>query len=518
MESSIKGSADSSSQPPAEKPLSDRQRLENRGLPADRSLREHTARGTVINSAFQVGFAALNLTRRFAVAAFLTTAEYGIWGLLITTVITLVWLKQIGISDKYVQQDERDQEAAFQKAFTLELLYSLAFFVFIAAVLPLYGLMYGHEEIVFPGLVLSLVVPISALQSPIWVAYRQMRFVRQRTLESVDPIVAFAVTIALAVAGTGYWCLVIGSLAGAVAGALIAIRTSRYPLAFRFERGTLREYVGFSWPLVGFNLSNMAIVQGSMIAASAVVGLAGVGAIALASAISQFADRLGQIIGRTIYPAVCAVAERVDLLFEAFVKSNRLALMWAMPFGIGVALFAADAIEFIIGERWRSAAGLVAAFGVIAAFRQVAFNWTIFLRAVGDTRPIFYGSLVNLISFLLVTLPLLITAGLTGFAIGMGAQTAIQIVARGYFLLRLFKGFNIFRHLARVIAPTVPAATFVLAMRGLMSGERSLELAVAELILYVAVTIAATWLFERPLLREISGYVRGRPRGAETPA
>ena len=33
---------------------------------------------------------------------------------------TLVWLKQVGIGDKYIQQDEGDQERAFQKAFTLE--------------------------------------------------------------------------------------------------------------------------------------------------------------------------------------------------------------------------------------------------------------------------------------------------------------------------------------------------------------------------------------------------------------
>ena len=37
----------------------------------------------------------------------------------------------------------------------------------------------------------------------------------------------------------------------------------------------------------------------------------------------------------TLYPAICAVRDRKDVLFEAFVKSNRLALMWALPFGFG---------------------------------------------------------------------------------------------------------------------------------------------------------------------------------------
>src|SRR3954462_3293737 len=105
-----------------------------------RSLRQQTARGTLINSAFQVGLALLGFLRRFALAAFLTREEFGIWGILITTLITLTWLKELGIGDKYIQQNEPDQEAAFQKAFTLELLLSTVFFVFLCVALPVYGL------------------------------------------------------------------------------------------------------------------------------------------------------------------------------------------------------------------------------------------------------------------------------------------------------------------------------------------------------------------------------------------
>src|SRR5687767_7088065 len=89
------------------------------------SLRTHTARGVMINSAFQVGLAGLGLLKRVAVAAFLTASEFGVWGLLLTTLITLAWLKQIGVGDKFIQQSEDDQVLAFQKAFTIELAYTL---------------------------------------------------------------------------------------------------------------------------------------------------------------------------------------------------------------------------------------------------------------------------------------------------------------------------------------------------------------------------------------------------------
>ena len=163
-------------------PLADRIALEGR------SLREHTARGAIINSLFQVGIGVLGLLQRVAVAALLTITEYGLWGLIVTALITLAWLKQIGIADKFVQQDEADQEAAFQKAFTLELAYSAVFFAIACVVFPVLGALYGHTEIVLPGIVLASSLLISAAEAPIWVAYRQMRFVRQRVLESIDPL------------------------------------------------------------------------------------------------------------------------------------------------------------------------------------------------------------------------------------------------------------------------------------------------------------------------------------------
>src|SRR3954453_20707586 len=152
------------------------------------NLRVRTARGTLINSAFQVGLAGLGLVRRVSVAAFLTRDEFGVWGILLATLITLVWLKQVGIADKYIQQSEPDQEHAFQKAFTLEFGLSCAYFVVCCAVLPIYGLAYGQPDIVAPGMLLATSVILTALQTPAWIPYRRMEYARQRVLTSVDPV------------------------------------------------------------------------------------------------------------------------------------------------------------------------------------------------------------------------------------------------------------------------------------------------------------------------------------------
>ena len=200
------------------------------------------------------------------------------------------------------------------------------------------------------------------------------------------------------------------------------------------------------------------IVQASVLIGNFTVGLAGLGALGLATTFSMFADRLDSLIRRTIYPAVCAVKDRTALLFEAFEKSNRLALMWAFPFGVGLALFAPDLITFVLGERWREAEVLLQVFGLTIAVRQVAFNWVIFFSAIGDNRPLAVSSFVQLGVFAVVTAPLMIAFGLNGYAAGMAVAVLVDLGVRGYYLGRLFEGFAIGRHLVRSVVPSVPPA------------------------------------------------------------
>ncbi len=496
--------------PPSEPEVLESDRLVALG---DRGLRRHTARGTLINSGFQIGFSLIGLLRQVAVAIFLTASEFGFWGLIVATLLTLGWLKQIGISDKYVQQDEADQEVAFQRAFTLELAYTGVFYLLVVALLPVYALIYGRPEILLPGFVLSLAFLASALQSPIWIAYRQMRFVKQRTIEAIDPVVTTVVTIGLAAAGAGYWSLVIGALAGTSASAAAALATCPYKLAWDFDRDTLREYVGFSAPLLVWGLSSLVMVQGAVIVGNASFGLAGLGAMGIAQSFAFFADRVDQVIRQTVYPAICAVADRRDLLLETFVKTNQLAVMWGVPFGIGLALFAPDLITYVLGERWRLAEGVLQAFGLIIGFRQIGFNWSIFYRAIGETKPIAVNAVVITIGFLAVTVPLMLSIGLDGYALGMAIVLLFDLASRAFYLARLFPGFNLLTHALRAVVPSLPALAFVLALRVGADVERSLAYVLAELAIYVALNLLVAWRFERTLLTEMSGYLRA-PRPA----
>jgi len=474
----------------------------------ERSLRAHTARGTIVNGAFLVGVNSLGLIRGFLVAGFLTAADYGVWGIVVIAFGTLSWLKEVGVSEKYVQQDEDDQELAFQRAFTVELVANALFVVAILVAVPIAVAVYGQHEIVWPALALCLVVPAYVLQTPVWIFYRRMDFYRQRMLQAVDPIVSFVVTVALAAAGAGYWAFLAGMLAGGWCNALIVWRASPYKLRWRWHAPTVRSYGSFSWPLFVMGASAIVVAQGTIITASHELDLAGVGAITLATTIALYVDRVDEVVTQTLYPAICAVADRADLLFETFVKSNRLALMWGVPFGVGVALFARDLVHFGIGERWAFAIDLIEWSALAATLHHIGFNWHAFFRARGETRPLAVAALVTVAAFAVAPIPLLVSHGLDGYGLGLVIVAAVQLVVRSVYLTRLFGAFDMARHIGRALAPSVLPTAAVLGWRALAAPHRTAWLALAEAGAYLALTAVFTLLFERDLLREVRGYLR----------
>jgi hypothetical protein len=91
----------------------------------------------------------------------------------------------------------------------------------------------------------------------------------------------------------------------------------------------------------------------------------------------------------------------------------------------------------------------------------------------------------------------------------------LDLFTRTYFLARLFPHFRVLTYMYRSLLPSVPAVAAVFAIRFLESGPRTLEMVLLELFVYLAVTAAATFKFERALLVEIVAYLKGGGRVRE---
>jgi PST family polysaccharide transporter/lipopolysaccharide exporter len=462
-----------------------------------------------VNGLFLGGAEGLVLLQGLIVTVLLGPKAIGLYGIVTTTAMTIVALKRVGIDEAFVQQSEEGQEEEFQRAFTLELALSAAFAISIAVLAPVVANAYGDDRLVWLTVAVSYLPIAFALQAPTWIFFRRMDFVRQRMLQAIVPVVTFCVTIPLAAAGVGVWSLVIGPFAGNLAGTVAAIAISPYRLRLRFDRDVRRRYFAFSWPIFVNAAALLLVQQGQLLAFDLHGGLAAAGYITLAATLTRYADRADQIVATTIYPAICAVRDRLPTLEELFVKSNRLTMMWALPFCAGFVLFAPDLVHLVLGDTWVPAIVLLQGLAAAAAIQQVGYNWFSFYRAVGDPRPQAVESAVMVATFAGLAIPGLIAWGSAGYIWGRIAGALAMLVVRRHFVRRLLPHVELLTLGLRGLVPVAAAAAVTVGARGaLWGGDRPAVQAVAELALFLGACALATWLVERPLLREVVSEVR----------
>jgi O-antigen/teichoic acid export membrane protein len=494
---------------PPERPVS--QRLP---FPAT-ELRRRTVRGVLITGGFLLLIDGVVLLQGLIVTRLLGPRQIGLYGIVSTTVISVIAFKRIGIDEAFVQQEEAGQREEFQYAFTLELGLAAVMALLIAALAPLVALIYRDATLL--PLMLSLAyLPLAlALQAPLWVFFRRMDYRRQRSLQAIQPVIAFVVTVPLAaLTALGVWSLVVGQFMGYVVAVAAAIAVSPYPLALRFDRRVAARYMRFSAPILVTVVAAILIAQGQILVIKLHDGLAAAGFITLAVVVTRYIDRADQIVTATIYPAICAIKDKRDQLEELYLKSNRATLVWVLPYSVGIVLFAPDLVHLVLGPRWEPAVVLLQGLAVVVAISQLGFNWFSFYRARGDTRPQAVEAAAGAVAFLAFGITGLLLDGFHGFVVGRIMAALVALALRGLYIRRLLPGAR-FRSL---LAPTLPsvalAAGAVAAVRlALWGGHRTVAQAVVELALFVAVYTATTVRRERPLLAELGDALRGGQPG-----
>lgn len=479
------------------------------GFPRN-ELRSRTARGAIVNGVFLLLVEALAAGQAIVVARILDASQVGLYGIASVTAMTLLSLKQIGLDEAFVQQEESDEEVAFQQAFTLDLLLSAAFCLITACLAPVVASIYSDASIAGLMLALSATPLLFALQAPAWVFLRRMDFIRQRTLQAVAPLVGVLTTVSLLAAGLGAWALVLGSLAGNSAAAVTAVVLSPYRLRFNLDREMASHYLRFSAPIALASVCGLIIEQGQLFAFDLKAGVVGVGYLTVAVTMSRYANRADQLMTQTIYPAICAVRNSPSRLREAFEKSNRLTAMWALPFGASCALFAAPFVHWVIGTKWEPAVGLIQLVGVSTAIYQLGFNWTAFHRAVGRTRPQSVYAIAGLITFVAVPIPLLFVVGPIGFGWGLLAVNAIAGALRWLYMRRLIEGLHLASLLFRSLSPAILAAAAIFAWQMVQPPTSSAIIFALQFLTFVVVFALITLKAEGPLIREAIGIVRTR--------
>ena len=403
-------------------------------------LGRKAARGFLITAAFALGVEVTKLFGGLATARFLRPQDYALAFAAIFAMGLGIQAMDWRVPDRLVQV-EADPGDTYDSGFTIMCWLALLYVVFVLVAAPIVARVYG-EGILVP---ICLVVAVQGILLPASVGrvylQRHLHWWRQRVTTSAGPLVGLVLTLVLAIAGAGVWALVYGLLATVVVEALInwLLAPRRPRLRLRIPREHIRFFLAFGWPiwvlgivqLVGFNILVFEI--------QLVLGLATLGLFRLTVSLGDRIDTAELIVAQVLFP-VLSRARTEDRLRRAFSLSSRLVLLWAVPAGFGLAIFAQDIVQFLIGPQWSQIVLLLRVEGVGEVVNAIGTTWNIFYLAAGDNRPVLWLGLLTNVLLIVAVGALAPFFGYTGFAGAIGLTVVLGLVVRRHFIRRLLPG------------------------------------------------------------------------------
>ncbi|MCB5274227.1 Teichuronic acid biosynthesis protein TuaB [Arthrobacter sp. SO5] len=352
--------------------------------------------------------------------------------------------------------------------------------------------------------VLAFAIPLKALAiTPRAMLSREMQLHRVGAADIAAAAAGSAAGIGAALAGAGPWSMVYQVVATDLVCSAMLLAASRGPLPNFGFRAVV--------PLFKFSISVFAtdfLAYFSRNVDNILVGrVLGVSALSLYGMAYRIlvvpVQLIGQTVNRVMFPAFARSADRRDLVAGNLTAATRILAISAIPLMTFVACAAPELVNLVLGPEWLPAAALVSVLAVGGARETVFYVTPSLMKGLGQSSLIIrYEILAAVVQVGGIVIGL--QFGVFGVAVGYaGAGFVLTPV-----LLRIqtrLTGVTAASQLLSIL-PAVHSALWGAAgyWAWSLTGVHGVWQLLGGLAIFVALTLAALWLFHR---RMLSGYV-----------
>jgi len=325
-----------------------------------KDLREKAIRGGFARVSAQTIFFVLRVGSLMVLARLLDPKEFGLVGMVAAFTGVLNLFRDFGLSTATVQRASVTDEQ-ISTLFWINVVAGVLLTFLLSAFAPMIASFYHEPRLFWVTIVLAsgfLFNAVGVQHSAL--LQRQMRFTALAVIQIVALVVSTALGIGLAVAGYGYWALVVMSVV------LPLVSTACFWLATAWIPGPPRSHVGVR-PLMRFGgtvtLNSIIIYFAYNIDkvllgrywGSEVLGLYG----RSFQIITIPTDNLNSAVGEVAFAALSRVQDDPPRLKNYFLKGYSLVVALTVPITIIIALFSHDLTLVILGAKWNEAAAIL---------------------------------------------------------------------------------------------------------------------------------------------------------------
>lgn len=382
----------SESAPPGDRAAS-RDPLSVAGL--DHDLHGKSVRGGAIVMLGQVGSVLLGIVSAAVLARLLDPEDFGLVAMASAFVALLGEFADLGLSQATIQRREVNTSQVSALFWVNTGLGAIAMLIGLGVAWPI-GLFYGDERLAGIAAALSIGFLLSGIAAqPLAVLRRRMRFTAETIVTLASISIGLGAAIAAALAGLGYWALVVQVLVAALARSVgLFIASGWIPSAPARAEG-VREMLRFGGFLSGSNLLAAVLRASDKILVGRFVGADAAGLYFNAQRILLVpVNQLNKPLTMVARPALARLQHDPERFRAFYRRGIELVASTSLPAVAWMMLAADDLVLLLLGPEWSGSvpifqalapAALLGALGVITSWVYVPlgrtdrqFGWILF--------------------------------------------------------------------------------------------------------------------------------------------
>jgi len=445
------------------------------------TIASRTARGGVVTIASHGLKFVLSIGATAVLARLLSPHDYGLIGMVAVFTGFVALFKDLGLSLATVQRAEISYEQ-ISTLFWVNITISVAITALMIGLAPLIGWFYSEPRLVLITMVTAtgfifggLAVQHEALLK------RQMRFYALSVIAFLSMMIGYAVGIALAWRGAGYWSLVFSQLALLASNMLGVWLVCRWRPGRPQRNSGVRSMLSFGGNVTGYAVVNYISKNCDNLIVGRIFGPQPLGLYSKAVQLLGLpTDQINEPIATVSIPALSRLADSPERYRQAYLRIMEKVIMLTMP-AVTLMLATSDwLVRIVLGSQWGPTAKIFVFMGVAGLFQPVASTGGWLLVSQGRVRDMLRWSLINApisIGSILAGLPWGVVGVAASWSLGrilLANPLLFWFVGRSgpvrahdfYRLLAPFTGASLFALLAcyafrRFVVITNPFAGFV---------------------------------------------------------
>ncbi len=339
----------------------------------------------------------------FISAYFLSPSDFGLVGLTAGIVSIAIAFSPLAFGEALVQRQEITKSHA-DSVFWLTAGFGMVLFAIFVVSASYIANFVGQPEIAFLLPVLALKVPLELMAAvPNSMIVRSMRFKLIALRTSVATIVSGVISVAMLMAGYGYWALVISQVSASLVICVMAFWVTGWRPGRSFSVAGIRDLARYGVFASGDRMLSTLKIDHILLGA-----LAGPNFLGL----YYFAQRLYGLLTGLVSGALSSVTHALlstlqddkEKTRQAFLMASFASASFSMPMFAGLALVVDDLLPLILAPKWIPATYAIKAFCLNGIFVCVGIVQAALIKSQGRVNWWFYYQLAQIVSTVAVIL------------------------------------------------------------------------------------------------------------------